>query len=55
MEKAPEECILCGGTDRVPLMSDGKWSVRKCGRCGLGVLDPRPAGRARTAVPRAIS
>ncbi len=42
MEKAPGECILCGGTDRVPLVSDGRWSVHKCTGCGLGVLDPRP-------------
>jgi len=42
MERAPGECILCGGTSRVPLTSDGKWSVHKCTGCGLGVLDPRP-------------
>jgi len=42
MEKAPGECILCGGTDRVPLASHGQWTVRKCTGCGLGVLDPRP-------------
>lgn len=33
---------MCGGTDRVPLVSDGQWSVHKCTGCGLGVLDPRP-------------
>ena len=42
MEKAPRECILCGGTDRVPLAGDGQWTVHKCAGCGLGVLDPRP-------------
>jgi len=42
MERAPGECILCGGTDRVPLVSDGQWTVHKCAGCGLGVLDPRP-------------
>jgi 2-polyprenyl-3-methyl-5-hydroxy-6-metoxy-1,4-benzoquinol methylase len=42
MERAPGECILCGGTDRIPLVSDGKWTVHKCAGCGLGVLDPRP-------------
>jgi 2-polyprenyl-3-methyl-5-hydroxy-6-metoxy-1,4-benzoquinol methylase len=42
MEKAPRECILCGRTERVPLMNNGMWSVHKCMGCGLGVLDPRP-------------
>jgi len=42
MEKAPGECILCGGAGRVLLMSDGRWTVHKCTGCGLGVLDPRP-------------
>ena len=42
MERAPAECILCGGTGRVPLMRDGEWIVHKCTGCGLGVLDPRP-------------
>lgn len=42
MERAPAECILCGGTGRVPLMRDGEWIVHQCTGCGLGVLDPRP-------------
>ena len=42
MERAPGECILCGGMDRGPLVSDGPWTVHKCTGCGLGVLDPRP-------------
>ena len=42
MESAPAECILCGGAGRVPLVSDGQWTVHKCTGCGLGVLDPRP-------------
>lgn len=42
MERAPGECVLCGGTGRVPLMRDGQWIVHKCTGCGLGVLDPRP-------------
>jgi 2-polyprenyl-3-methyl-5-hydroxy-6-metoxy-1,4-benzoquinol methylase len=27
---------------RVPLVTDGQWTVHKCAGCGLGVLDPRP-------------
>ena len=42
MESAGRECILCGGTDRVPLHEDGGWTVLKCAGCGLGLLDPRP-------------
>jgi SAM-dependent methyltransferase len=42
MESAGTECILCGGTARVPLHEDGGWTVHKCTGCGLGLLDPRP-------------
>lgn len=42
MERAPGECVLCGGTDRVLLLREGEWAVFKCAGCGLGVLDPRP-------------
>lgn len=42
MERAPGECVLCGGTDRVLLLREGEWTVFKCAGCGLGVLDPRP-------------
>ena len=42
MERAPGECVLCGGTDRFLLLREGEWTVFKCAGCGLGVLDPRP-------------
>jgi SAM-dependent methyltransferase len=42
MERAPGECVLCGGTDRVLLLREGEWTVFRCAGCGLGVLDPRP-------------
>lgn len=42
MERAPEKCILCGATEREPLVRRGDWTVRRCMGCGLGVLDPRP-------------
>lgn len=42
MERAPKECICCGGTERSFLIAIGDWEVYKCSGCGLGVLDPRP-------------
>ncbi len=42
MERAPGECILCGGLERTPLHRRGEWTAYKCMGCGLGVLDPRP-------------
>lgn len=42
MERAPGECVLCRGTDRVLLLREGEWTVFRCAGCGLGVLDPRP-------------
>jgi 2-polyprenyl-3-methyl-5-hydroxy-6-metoxy-1,4-benzoquinol methylase len=41
-ERAFQECILCGGTERRPLYRQGEWQVHRCAACGLGVLDPRP-------------
>jgi 2-polyprenyl-3-methyl-5-hydroxy-6-metoxy-1,4-benzoquinol methylase len=42
VERAGNECILCGNTDRRPLIEQGPWRVHRCATCGLGVLDPRP-------------
>jgi ubiquinone/menaquinone biosynthesis C-methylase UbiE len=42
MECADSQCILCGNTERKPLIRQGEWSVLRCTGCGLGVLDPRP-------------
>jgi len=42
MEHAPKECACCGETERTLLVRIGDWTVYKCNRCGLGVLDPRP-------------
>jgi 2-polyprenyl-3-methyl-5-hydroxy-6-metoxy-1,4-benzoquinol methylase len=42
VEQAQNECILCGGGDRRPLIEQGPWRVHRCAACGLGVLDPRP-------------
>ena len=42
MEKAQNECILCGSADRAPLIQQAEWQVHRCASCGLGVLDPRP-------------
>jgi len=42
MEKAPSECIACGGNERAPLISLGDWKIERCKGCGLGMLDPRP-------------
>lgn len=42
MERAPEQCILCGATDRALLFRQDEWTVFKCAGCGLGFLDPRP-------------
>ncbi|MCX7981603.1 MAG: class I SAM-dependent methyltransferase [Syntrophales bacterium] len=42
MEKAPDICILCGGTERKKLLDNRGWSVYACQTCGLGILDPRP-------------
>jgi SAM-dependent methyltransferase len=42
VETAERECILCGGTDRLPLIEQGPWHVYRCASCGLGILDPRP-------------
>lgn len=42
MERAPAACILCGATDRSPLIERDGWTVHRCAGCGLGVLDPRP-------------
>lgn len=43
MERAPEQCILCGGMDRTLLFQQDEWTVFKCAGCGLGFLDPRPS------------
>jgi SAM-dependent methyltransferase len=42
VEKAPDNCILCGGTGREILFRQGDWTVFRCVDCGLGILDPRP-------------
>jgi SAM-dependent methyltransferase len=42
VERAPKECICCGGTERSFLIKIGDWTIYKCSGCGLGVLDPRP-------------
>lgn len=42
MERAAEQCILCGSREREPLLEQGEWRVHRCRRCGLGLLDPRP-------------
>jgi len=45
MERADTNCILCGSTEREPLILQGEWTVHRCKECGLGVLDPRPDQR----------
>jgi 2-polyprenyl-3-methyl-5-hydroxy-6-metoxy-1,4-benzoquinol methylase len=42
VERAQNECILCGGTSRLTLIDQDRWRVHQCASCGLGVLDPRP-------------
>ena len=43
MERAPEQCILCGSAERSLLFRQGEWTVFKCTACGLAFLDPRPS------------
>ena len=43
MENAPSHCILCGSTERRPLVIREPWHVHRCASCGLGFLDPRPS------------
>jgi len=43
MERAPQQCIICGGSRRLPMMEQDGYTVFQCGNCGLGVLDPRPS------------
>ncbi len=52
MERAENECILCGVTSRLPLIEQGPWRVHRCASCGLGVLDPRPDGEELKALYR---
>jgi 2-polyprenyl-3-methyl-5-hydroxy-6-metoxy-1,4-benzoquinol methylase len=43
MKHSKPECVLCGNLEKDLLLSIEKWKVFKCRRCGLGMLDPRPA------------
>jgi hypothetical protein len=43
MEEAPEHCILCGASEREPLIRQGSCNVNRCTHCGLGFLDPPPS------------
>ena len=43
MDRAPEQCILCGDVNRALLIAKEQWNVYRCVSCGLGFLDPRPS------------
>jgi 2-polyprenyl-3-methyl-5-hydroxy-6-metoxy-1,4-benzoquinol methylase len=43
MENAPVSCIICGSSDRSPLLSVDGWNIMRCDHCGFGFLDPRPS------------
>ncbi len=36
-------CLLCGEENRELLIREGEWTVYRCRRCGLGILDPKPS------------
>jgi SAM-dependent methyltransferase len=48
MENADPKCVLCRSTERTLLLQQGEWTVYKCKKCGLGLLDPRPDLQERT-------
>jgi len=35
-------CVLCGGVDRAPRFTKGRWHFVRCRSCGLESLDPLP-------------
>lgn len=43
MEKVSKPCLLCGTSEKEPLIQLGEWKVYRCRQCGLGVLEPRPS------------
>ncbi|HOG18401.1 MAG TPA: class I SAM-dependent methyltransferase [Syntrophales bacterium] len=43
MERTPASCMICGETRRALLVEKDGWTVYRCEKCRLGVLDPRPS------------
>jgi SAM-dependent methyltransferase len=44
-DRAPESCIVCGGSKKDLLIEKAPWKVYRCAHCELGFLDPRPSQR----------
>jgi len=44
------DCTVCGSSDHREVACHGEWGVRRCNRCSMIFVSPRPTAEAMSAL-----